>query len=234
MEVQEYPAAQRDESLDKQSVHESLADAVVSQSAHEAEQSMHEALSSVPPMIPEGEESTEKTRDPTVSLSSCTPNSTESNSKDVARLHPNRLRKMIYEAQYLVREHKKMLNEAKKPSQKTHVVWELYCGKGRLSNYVNTLPGCCAEKFGYEQGWDFSRPADRRAFLRRLREEEPDDIMISPECKLWSPLQELTANRSPEALQFLVDARQENHDTHLTFVSVVYQAQYRAGRHATI
>ena len=125
MEVQEYPAAQRDESLDKQSVHESLADAVVSQSAHEAEQSMHEALSSVPPMIPEGEESTEKTRDPTVSLSSCTPNSTESNSKDVARLHPNRLRKMIYEAQYLVREHKKMLNEAKKPSQKTHVVWEL-------------------------------------------------------------------------------------------------------------
>ena len=52
---------------------------------------------------------------------------------------------MIYEAQYLVREHKKLLNEAKKPSQKTHVVWELYCGKGRLSDYVNTLPGCRAE-----------------------------------------------------------------------------------------
>ena len=73
-----------------------------------------------------------------------------------------------------------------------------------------------------------------QAFLRRLREEEPDDVMISPECRLWSRLQELTANKSPKALQFLVDARQENHDTHLTFVSVVYQAQYRAGRHSTI
>ena len=52
--------------------------------------------------------------------------------------------------------------------------------------------------------------------------------MISPECRLWSPLQELAANRSPETLQFLVDARQENHDTHRTFVSVVYQVQYRA------
>ena len=59
-----------------------------------------------------------------------------------------------------------------------------------------------------------------QAFLRRLREEEPDDVMISPECRLWSRLQELTANKSPKALQFLVDARQENHDTHTSPLSL--------------
>ena len=55
-----------------------------------------------------------------------------------------------------------MMNEAKQPPRKTHVVWGLYCGKGRLSDDVNSIPGCRAEKFGYGQGWDFSRPAGRR------------------------------------------------------------------------
>jgi len=65
-------------------------------------------------------------------------------------------------------------------------------------------------------------------------DEEPDDVHLSPECRLWSSLQELTASRSEEARQFLINARTVNHDTHLVFVAIVYKIQQRAGRNATI
>lgn len=177
-------------------------------------------------------ESTEPTRDPTVSLPKFSENSFFSD-ETTARLIPNRLRKMIHDAQFLVKEHNRLIQDARNPPVKKRVVWELYAGKGRTTDCVNQIDNCIGEKFGYNEGWDFRKPAHRKEFLRRLREEEPDEILISPECRLWSPLQELTANRSLEAKQFLVDARAENHDTHLVFAAVVYQAQYRAGRHAT-
>ena len=65
-------------------------------------------------------------------------------------------------------------------------------------------------------------------------EEEPEEVVLSPECRLWSPMQELAANRSPGAKQYLVDARKIDHDVHLAFVATVFQIQQRGGRHATI
>ena len=53
-----------------------------------------------------------------------------------------------------------------------------------------------AEKFSKETGWDFSQAVDRMKFLCGLKSGKPDDIMLSPECKFWSPLQELSAHRS--------------------------------------
>ena len=88
---------------------------------------------------------------------------------------------------------------------------------------INKLEGCSARKFGVEQGWDFSRPKDRKSFIKLLIDEEPGDVHLSPECRLWSPLQELTASRSEEARQFLMDSRTVNHDTHLVFVATVYK-----------
>lgn len=171
-----------------------------------------------------------------VSQSATTSNSTRIYDKgsNMSPLQPAKLRKMIYEAQGLVKEHDSLIYSAQDPPQKQHVVWEVYAGRGRVSEEVNKFHNCKAVRFGLKDGWDFSRPADRRRFLAKLKEEEPDDVMLSPMCKLWSPLQELTASRSLEARRFLVDARAHDHETHLTFVAVVYMAQYRAGRHATI
>lgn len=172
-----------------------------------------------------------------VSQSATTSNSTRIYDKgsNMSPLQPAKLRKMIYEAQGLVKEHDSLIYSAQDPPQKQHVVWEIYAGRGRVSEEVNKFHYCKAVRFGLKDGWDFSRPADRRRFLAKLKEEEqPDDVMLSPMCKLWSPLQALTASRSLEARRFLVDARAHDHETHLTFVAVVYMAQYRAGRHATI
>ena len=171
-----------------------------------------------------------------VSQSATTSNSTRAYDKgsNMSSLQPAKLRKMIYEAQGLVKEYDSLVYSAQDPPQKQHVVWEIYAGRGRVSEQVNEFENCKAVRFGLKDGWDFSRPADRRKFLAKLKAEEPDDVLLSPVCKLWSPLQELTANRSPEARKFLVDARKFDHDTHLVFVSVVYMVQHRAGRHATM
>ena len=142
-------------------------------------------------------------------------------------LQPAKLRKMIYEAQGSIGEGARQFN-----LQCSGSTSETACCLGSLcwswpsvgrGEQVPQLQGC---PFGLKDGWDFSRPADRRRFLAKLKEEEPDDVMLSPMCKLWSPLQELTASRSLEARRFLVDARAHDHEIHLTSVAVVYMAQH--------
>ena len=73
----------------------------------------------------------------------------------------------------------------------------------------------------------------RKRFLKKLRDEEPDSILLSPPCRLWSQLQELAASRSEEARDDLRLRREEDHDTILTFIAVVYEEQRRNGRDAT-
>ena len=48
------------------------------------------------------------------------------------------------------------------------------------------------EVFSLQTGWDFEQSAHRRKFLSRVRAEEPHEILMSPTCRLWSQLQELT------------------------------------------
>ena len=122
-----------------------------------------------PRQSPITEMSTGSTHDDGVSPEKCTTNS--STGAPTARLTTAKLRKMIYEAQNLVKEHENLTTEE-----------------------VNKLEGCSARKFGIEQGWDFSRPKDRKSFIKLLVDEEPDDVHLSPECRLWSPLQELTVS----------------------------------------
>ena len=112
-------------------------------------------------------------------------------------------------------------------------VWEVYVGCGRVSEELKKRGDCQVEIFLYQTGRDFDRPQDRAKFLKRLRTEEPDEVLIAPACKLWSSLQELSASRSDKARRELMRKRQRDHDAHLTFTAVVYEAQRRAGRHAT-
>ena len=151
----------------------------------------------------------------------------------VRKLPPQSLRGMIYEAQLHVKQYSRMRSEAKCPTSRPRVVWEVYAGRGRLSDEVEKLGGI-SEKFGENEGWDFSKVGDRKKFIKRLMKEQPDELMISPECRLWSPLQELTASRSEGARQVLIDKRKHHHNVHLCFCAVIYEIQRRNGRHATI
>jgi len=135
----------------------------------------------------------------------------------VRKLPPRGLRGMIFEAQLHVKQHKQMCAEAQCPGVRPRIVWEVYAGRGRVSEEVEKHGGI-SEKCGLQQGWDFSRPADRKEFIRRLVNEQPDELMISPECRLWSPLQELTASKSEGARQFLI-----------TFASALSSLRFREG-----
>ncbi|CAL1173005.1 unnamed protein product [Cladocopium goreaui] len=91
-----------------------------------------------------------------------------------------------------------------------------------------------AKRFSLEEGWDFTQAKCRKAFINKLVTEEPDSVLLSRVCRLWSVLQELNIAQSEEYRAELQRQRQENHDTILTFVAIVYEIQRRNGRDATV
>ena len=164
--------------------------------------------------------------------------SSEESVREVRKLKRNQLRQMVYEATKMKKDLDVMLAEGREPQPKPYVIWEIYAGTGRITQRINDLKNqgfnVKAEKFGLATGWDFSKRSDQMKLLRRLRDEEPDEVFLSPDCKLWSNLQELTASKSAEARQRLIVKRQQHHDTHLTFTAVIYRRQWKAYRHAHI
>ena len=153
----------------------------------------------------------------------------------VKRLRPSQLTKMIHSAEQDRNRLDKELNEAGILGQGVfsplRKVWEVYVGRGRVSECLRARGDCEVEVFSYQTGWDFDKPKDRAAFLRKLKAEEPDEVLITPACRLRSSLQELSASRSGEARKELMRKRLKDHDTHLVFTSVVYETQRRSGRH---
>ena len=128
----------------------------------------------------------------------------------------------------------RLLKQAKQmDSANQKLVWEVFAGKGQTSAEARKL-GARVETFSKKTGWDFERAKDRRKFLAKLQEEEPDEILLSPMCKLWSPLQELSLAAHPERRARLQAQRRLDHDTILNFVATVYEAQRRAGRHCHV
>lgn len=110
-----------------------------------------------------------------------------------------------------------MLAAAKEPQPKPYVIWEVYAGMGRITQKVNELKkqalNVKAENFILATGWDFSkRSGQLNQLLRKFRDEEPDEVFLSPECKLWSSLQEVAASKSAEARERLIVKRQQNHE----------------------
>ena len=88
-----------------------------------------------------------------------------------------------------------------------------------------------------ETGWNFDRLDHQQAFLRELDEESPDELLLTPERKLWSRMQTL-ARRTPAQQEALVAARHHHHhhhhDRHLCFVRRAYLKQGEGGRHAHV
>ena len=91
--------------------------------------------------------------------------------------------------------------------------------------------GMQVERFGLDNGWDFDDPKHRRELLRRLRDEQPDEVLLAPSCKLWSQMQNLAA-REPDQQDALHELRLWHHDVHLDFVRTIYLHQIDHGRHA--
>ena len=83
-----------------------------------------------PRLNPITEKSTGSTHDDGVSPERCTTNSITG--APTARLTTAKLRKMIYEARNLVKEHENLKAQAHEPARKEHVLWEVYAGRGRL------------------------------------------------------------------------------------------------------
>ena len=83
-------------------------------------------------------------------------------------------------------------------------------------------------------GWDLTDRKVQAKFLDRVQEEEPDEILMAPMCRLWSQMQELSASRSPEAKQKLAELRRQDHNNVLQFVKRVYTEQYNNSREVTL
>ena len=157
--------------------------------------------------------------------------------KVVKRLTAPMMRKMVKQAENAVQQKNQSLRKAStlgnRLTQPKRKVWEIFVGKGRVNRCLEKRDDIDVESYSYQNGWDFERAEDRKDFYRRLRDEEPDEILISPPCRLWSLLQELSACRSDEAREKLVRERRANHRTILDFTATVFEFQRRNGRHAT-
>ena len=116
--------------------------------------------------------------------------------------------------------------------ERPRILWEIYCGKARTAQLAESM-GMETRTFSYETGWDFELLNHQDEFMRLLEEEAPDELLMAPECKLWSRMQTL-GRRTPAQREALKAARHHHHDRHLRFVRRVYLAQVSGGRHVTV
>ena len=158
--------------------------------------------------------------------------------ENLKRLTPNKLRALTRSSVNYVKKIDNLLKDSKKITgerSKKMKIWEVFAGRGRLTQILKEkYPSVDSERFSLQEGWNFNHASHRRAFIQKVKDEEPDSILLAPMCTLWSMLQELTAAQYEDYKEKLKLDRQENHDTILTFVAVVYEMQRRAGRDATV
>ena len=155
---------------------------------------------------------------PADSISS-SPMSHEFDDSEMSRLTPAKLRKLTHETAAYVKEIHNLFEDAKTIESKGQKP------RSKLTATANRRRNCKGVRFSLQDGWDFRLPAHRKAFIKKLGEEEPDAVLISPPCKLWSQLQELSCAKNPDYRENLERDRQEDHDTILTFAAIVYEIQ---------
>ena len=149
----------------------------------------------------------------------------------VKTLTKGKMHSLVHSAQVAAKTYKRHLEQASRIAGKgPKLIWEVFAGEGRTSKCASDL-GARVETFSKKTGWNFETARDRRRLLRKLVEEEPDEVLVSPTCRLWSPLQEISLAAHPERRAKLMEARKEDHDTVLTFVAMIYEKQRRSGRH---
>ena len=94
--------------------------------------------------------------------------------------------------------------------------WEVYVDEGNLGKYLREhYHDVEVRQFGLPN-WNFEMPEQKKYFHEQVLQEEPHHIMVTPECKLWSPMQNMNY-RTPQRQGLLADLRLCEEDTHLTF-----------------
>ena len=69
------------------------------------------------------------------------------------------------------------LKAASKPLCRRRRCWEVYVGRGRVSEQLRRF-GVEVEQFGLQNGWDLTDPDHQAYFLQKMDEDEPDDIWL--------------------------------------------------------
>ncbi|CAL1126962.1 unnamed protein product [Cladocopium goreaui] len=103
-----------------------------------------------------------------------------------------------------------------KISQRVLKFWEVYIDEGNLGKYLQAkYPDVEVRQFSLPQ-WNFEMHEAQRDFRKLVAEEKPHHVMVAPECRLWSPMQNMNY-RTPECRAFLADMRNLEESTHLQF-----------------
>ena len=99
--------------------------------------------------------------------------------------------------------------------------WEVYMDEGNLDKYLRkNYPDVEVRQFTLPQ-WNFEMPECQLQFRKLLAEEEPHHVMVTPECRLWSPMQNMNY-RTPERKALLKDLRNLEEETHLKFYEDIH------------
>ena len=134
-------------------------------------------------------------------------------------LSRGKLHSLILSATEASKRQRRMLHQAGRVGGDKKLIWEVFAGQGLTAKEANDR-GAEVEK---KAGWDFTKAKDRKKFLRKLHEELPDEILMSPPSKLWAPSLEAKVIDHAGNQNELFKKRREDHDVILTFAALVYE-----------
>ena len=127
----------------------------------------------------------------------------------------------IYSAVHNSEEHNRVLK-----------FWETYVDEGRLGQYLACIGDVQVSRFTLPD-WDFCDEEQRKEFRRLAELEEPHHVMVAPECRLWSPMQNLNY-RTPERKEELQNLRVLEEHSHLQFYKDIHVDGKRIGYDTTL
>ena len=79
-----------------------------------------------------------------------------------------------------------------------NLVWEVYVDEARLTQELLKDPDVIVETYSIQNGWDFSKRPIRQEWLRKIDEDDPDEIFMAPGCHPYPNINKLTVAAHPE------------------------------------
>ena len=81
--------------------------------------------------------------------------------------------------------------EKSKLSDRKLKFWEVYVDENNLGKYlIKNFPDMEVHQFSLPQ-WNFECREAQRDFRKMLADEKPHHVLMAPECRLWSPMQNM-------------------------------------------
>ena len=124
------------------------------------------------------------------------------------------------------RKERQMLSTAmKKMPAAGKVLSEVFCPP-RITKLLRKRGYDVGTSFDLQTGWDLSKPEERKAMWKALREEQPEVILVCPPCKAFSRMQAVNWGRmDPKKRVHLLQTGRE----HLHLAIAVLRWQLRRG-----